>query len=822
MQTLSLNGGWQFRQQGSEEFHPAQVPGCVHTDLQRNGLIPDPFWGANELDLQWIEETDWEYSTTFDVPDDLLAHEHLDLVADGLDTLATITLNGQEVARTENMFVGYRFPVREGLRPGRNELQIHFANPMDYVRARLKIHNFAEWNDPVGGSSNIRKEQCSFGWDWGPRFATCGVYKNIGLHGWDTNRIAHVSVRQQHGDGRVLLTVKPEFVQPDAHARVRCRLSLDGRIVTQAEGSGVLELAVEHAQLWWPNGLGGQPLYELETELLQGDQVLDHRLQRIGLRTIVLDRHPDEWGESFQFVVNGLPVFAKGANWIPAHSFVASFSRADYANLLTSAAEANMNMLRVWGGGIYEMDDFYDLCDELGLMVWQDFMFACSLYPGDEHFLALVEQEAAYQVPRLANRACLALWCGNNEIEQMPGEIVATPERKAAYEKVFYDILPAAVAKYDAVTPYWPSSPHNPEGYEEGYNNERAGDCHFWDVWHARYPVKRYEEMKFRFCSEFGMQSYSSPAVAATFCPPEEMNVFGPAMENHQKNAAGNQIISDYVSRLYRYAKDYASLAYLSQLNQAYCMRIGIEHFRRSMPRTMGALYWQLDDCWPVFSWSSIEFGGRWKALHYEAKRFFAPALVSAQVPGDEKAGTGNYIVNTIHDINVYTVYDGVEPQNGTVKWTLYTLDDEIVEEGNKDVGLRYGEAVKQATLDFADAIEKHGRRRLYLRLRLEVDDAVVSQQTVFFTAPRFLNLRRAPVQSKMVSHSDGVVEIEFSSQVFQHRVEFDVEGADYRASDNFFDLYPQVPHRVVVRADNLTEADLSERLRTRSLVDSY
>ncbi|MBC8162602.1 MAG: glycoside hydrolase family 2 protein [Roseiflexaceae bacterium] len=823
MQLVPLHSAWQFRQQGSEELYPAQVPGCVHSDLLNNGLIADPFWGSNELELQWIEETNWQYSTTFDLPDELLAYEHVELVADGLDTLATIMLNGQEVARTENMFVGYRFPVRALLRPGRNQLMIHFANPMAYIRERLNTHRFAEWNDPVGGSSNIRKQQCSFGWDWGPRFVTCGIYKDIGFHGWNTSRIAHVQVRQQHANGRVLLKVAPELAGATDHAglRVRCRLSLGDQAVAHAEGS-TLELAVEQPQLWWPNGLGEQPLYSLEVELLQSETILDVHRQRIGLRTIVLDRHADEWGESFQFVVNGLAIFAKGANWIPAHSFVAAVAHADYENLLRSAVEANMNMLRVWGGGIYELDAFYDLCDELGLLVWQDFMFACSLYPGDQRFLGLVEQEAAYQVPRLANHACLALWCGNNEIEQMAQEIQATPERKAAYEQVFYEILPAAVATYDAVTAYWPASPHNPEGYEKGHNNERAGDTHFWEVWHARAPVKRYEQMKFRFCSEFGMQSYSSPAVAATFCPPEEMNVFGPAMENHQKNAAGNQIILDYISRLYRYPKDYAALAYVSQLNQAYCMRVGIEHFRRSMPRTMGALYWQLNDCWPVFSWSSLEFGGRWKALHYEARRFFAPALVSAHLPGDESAGKGNYIVNTMHQVQIYTVYDGLAPQNGTVRWALYSLDNKIIKQGKQDVALRYGESVHHETLDLADAIERHGRPSLYVRLWLEVDDQAVSQQTVFFTAPRFLNLQRAAVQHTIRPHSDSSFEIEFSSPVFQHRVAFDLAGVDYRASDNFFDLYPGVAHRVVVLTAKLSEAELSERLSIRSLVDSY
>jgi beta-mannosidase len=450
-----------------------------------------------------------------------------------------------------------------------------------------------------------------------------------------------------------------------------------------------------------------------------------------------------------------------------------------------------MNMMRVWGGGIYELDDFYDLCDELGLLVWQDFMFACSLYPGDEAFLNLVPPEAKFQVKRLQPRACLALWCGNNEIEQMPQEILATPERKAAYEKLFYGILPHAVEQFDGVTAYWPSSPHNPEGYGKGFNNERAGDCHVWDVWHARHPVNRCEEMNFRFCSEFGMQPYSSPQVAKTFCPPEEMNVFGPAMENHQKNPAGNQIIFDYVLRLYRFPKDYASLAYLSQLNQAHCMRIGIEHFRRGMPRTMGALYWQLNDCWPVFSWSSLEFGGRWKALHFEARRFFAPALVSAHVPGDETFAKGNIAVSTIHEVHLYTVYDRVQEQSATLRWALYNLHDEILEQGQKPVALRQNESVLQQSLDFAPQIEQHRRRNLYLRAWLEAEGETLSSQTVFFTAPRFLDLKRAQVQVQVLATGDGWAEVEFSSPVFQHRVAFDIGETDFRASDNFFDLYP-------------------------------
>ena len=369
--------------------------------------------------------------------------ENIELVADGLDTLATVFINGQQIAATENMFIGYRWPVKKYLKPGANEIEIRFVNPMETIEARRKQHSFKEWCDPVGGCSNLRKEQCSFGWDWGPRFATCGIYKDIRLEAWSKNRLKDVDIHQNHADGKVTLTVQPELAKKSAICRATLRFN--NEVVAQNEGSGELKLVVEKPQFWWPNGLGAQPLYDLEVELLDKEGgVFDAKHRRLGLRTIELDRHADEWGESFQFVVNGVPIFAKGANWIPAHSFVNEVSRAEYDNLLTSAVEANMNMLRVWGGGIYEMEEFYDLCDEKGLLVWQDFMFACSLYPGDKAFLKSVEAEADYQVRRLRHRACLALWCGNNEIEQMPQDILATPQRKKAYDDVFYGILPRA------------------------------------------------------------------------------------------------------------------------------------------------------------------------------------------------------------------------------------------------------------------------------------------------------------------------------------------------------------------------------------------
>ncbi len=819
IKTVSLHANWTFQAPKTKKWLKAEVPGCIHTDLRRHKLIPDPFWGNNEEKLQWIEEEAWHYRTEFALKDALFAAKHIELVADGLDTLAIVRLNGTEIGRTENMFLAHRYEVKDLLKAGKNLLEIKFESPMDYIRARQKPTDFHEWNDAVGGNSLIRKCGASFGWDWGPRFVTAGIYKAIRLEAWSQDRFESVQVRQAHRKGAVDLTIEPRFVGRGT-GEVRGTVEFEGKVVATFAKN---QATISQPELWWPHGYGAQPLYTIKLEYVENDKVLDQWTTRLGLRTILLDRHPDEFGESFQFVVNGLPIFAKGANWIPAHSFVTVPDRAFYDGLLTSATAAHMNMLRVWGGGIYEMDAFYDLCDEKGLLVWQDFMFACAQYPGTTKFQKLVKLEAEYQAKRLANRTCLALWCGNNEIEQMVPEILKTPQRKKAYEDIFYKVLPTEVKKWDGVTAYWPCSPHNPEGYEKGFNNERAGDAHFWEVWHARKPVKLYESTKFRFCSEFGMQSYSSPEIAATYCPPDKFNVFGPAMESHQKNGAGNQIILDYVTRRYRLPLDYASLAYLSQLNQAYCMTVGIEHFRRSMPRTMGALYWQLNDCWPVASWSSLEFGGKWKALHYAAKRFFAPLLVSAHVPGDEFVGICNSKSSTIDEVHLYSVYDGLESTTGVLSWTLFHLDGRILSEGEKKVSLKYGESRLQKTLSFKKDMAKHGAANIYLRIRIITDEGDFSDSTVFLTAPRNMELPKTPVAQSVKKISDREFALSFRAENFHHQMQFELEGISYLAGANFFDLYPGESRQVTITTSQpVSKAEIEKRLAVRSLVDTY
>ncbi len=826
MQSQLLSSAtWTFRDASTKTWRPAEVPGCVHLDLRRNGQIPDPFFGTNELELQWIEERDWEYRARFKVTADLLSEEVVELVAEGLDTVATVTLNGKVIARTENMFTPYRWNVKKLLEAGANELLIRFDSAMAYLRTHHDGNVYREFNDPVGNSNRIRKQQCQFGWDWGPRLVTAGVWRPLSLEAWSGNRLDQVVVKQTHGDdGAVSLDLTPELARPDADAVCRWTLKLDGKVVTRGEGA---HIAVPNPQLWWPAGQGAQPLYTLSVEVVDATGATIGTWQRkIGLRTIVLDLSEDEWGQAFRFVVNGRPIFAKGANWIPAHSFVVGLTRKDLERDLQAAADAHMNMIRVWGGGIYESEEFYDVCDELGLMVWQDFAFACTLYPIDESFRELIRPEATAQIRRLRHRASLALWCGNNEIWMLNRTTVTDETQghiREAYEKIFHEMLPEVVAENDPATSYWPSSPWRRDGIHGHEAGETSGDSHFWDVWHSRKPIKSYELWKFRFVSEFGMQSYSSAATNATFCPADDTNVFGPTMENHQKNAAGNQIILDYVSRQYRFPKTQEDLIYLSQLNQARCMQMGVEHYRRLMPRCMGSLYWQLNDCWPVASWSSIEFTGRWKALHYAARRFYAPALVSAHVPGDEQVTIGNYRKSTMDVAHLYTVYDAPTPTKGVVCWDLMHIDGHRIGGGTRKVVLRPGEAVKQKTLDLHRLFKKTSHDDVYVRIGLEIDGERVSEETVLLASPRFMHLPRGKVRCAVKALDAHRFRLTFTSPVLQHRFAFDLDGLDYRASDNFFELYPQEAKSVVVTLKRkVTAAKLREKLSWRSLVDTY
>ncbi|MDE1170091.1 MAG: hypothetical protein PW734_02605 [Verrucomicrobium sp.] len=640
MKTLSLDGRWNLRSRSGAWSAPARVPGDTHSALLAAGKIPDPFQGLNELAVQPLHQEDWIYERTFTLPPSWLEEDSILLEADGLDTVARIFLNGRPLARTANAFLRHQIEAKRLLRPGKNTLRVEIASPEKAARAeaaRLPYpvpHTSAPIQSPH--RNLLRKPQCHGGWDWGPCLMVSGI-GGMRLRASTGARIEGLRVTQRHGraGGPVVVTVEAEVFAHRAHtADVSFALGTrkeTGRAVLKAGRNLVTRrLRVEKPRLWWPNGHGAQPLYPLVVRV-----GADEARERIGLRTLRVENREDKNGLSLTFVVNGRPLFAKGANWIPADALPQRETRAAWEDCLSSAAEAHMNMIRVWGGGRYEDDAFYDLCDEKGLLVWQDFMFSCATYPGTPAFLENVREEARWQVRRLRNRACLALWCGNNEDL---GALTWYPESRenrdrylVDYDRLNEGVLGAAVRELDPERLFWPSSPcGGPGDYSDCWHDDTRGDMHFWSVWHEGKPFEAYLDIRPRFCSEFGYQSFPSPSGIAAYAPRDQWNVTSPVMEHHQRNAAGNTRITENMTRYFRLPEGFENFLYLSQVQQALAIRTAVEHFRRLRPVCMGALYWQLNDLWPVASWSSLEYGGKWKLLHYAAKRFFAPVLPTA------------------------------------------------------------------------------------------------------------------------------------------------------------------------------------------------
>ena len=598
MRIQRLQDHWTFRQVDTEEWLPATVPGGVHTDLLALKRIPDPFVSDNELRVKWVAESDWEYRCLFLPTDQLLAEAHIELVCAGLDTLATVSLNDHELGHAANMFQTQRWKVKSLLRTGENVLHLRFIGPARAAAEYDRGQHLPNVNPTLQGGQYLRKAPSQFGWDWGPQLPPLGIWRAVELQGYSHARLADVQLRQHHTAEQVSISVVAT-IEAQASSSLRVALTVtapEGTVQTsEAASDQPLTIVIEHPQLWWPNGYGDQPLYQVAVQLIEDNQLLDRRIYTIGLRTLELRQHPDRWGRSFTFVVNGVPIFAKGANWIPSDSFPTRITDQQLEHLISSAAAAHFNMLRVWGGGYYEFEAFYDLCDRYGVLIWQDFMFACAIYPlNDPTYLANVREEVNQVVRRLQHRACLALWCGNNEMET--GWVSwgwSTPDRatlKAADQQFFYEILPAWIATADPYRPYWPSSPssHTPH---EAPNSNSVGDNHLWEVWHGLKPFSFYREQYPRFASEFGFQSLPALATIATYADEAEWNMTSYVLEHHQRHTNGNGKIIAYLTQHYRLAKDFSALVYLTQVLQAEAMRIAVEHWRRQRERCSGTLY---------------------------------------------------------------------------------------------------------------------------------------------------------------------------------------------------------------------------------------
>jgi beta-mannosidase len=824
MDKLSLCGAWEVHQVGKEETLAATVPGCVHTDLLAAGKIQDPFFGDNEDRLRWIGDVDWVYSRTFEVPAQMLAQDKVVLVCQGLDTLATVTVNGIEVGRSDNMFRVWEFEVKDALKEGENHLEVLFSSTMPVIEEGQKRFRLPGWGGPkeIRGRAWVRKEPCNYGWDWGPVLVTCGIWRPLEIVAFSEARLSDVAVRQDHGaDGSVTLKVLMEAeTVGQSTLQAKVTVSLEGQAVatTQAplsDGKATAKLAVPDPQLWWPKGMGSQPLYEVKVTLENGEgKALDEWVRRIGLRTLRLDRHPDEWGESFQFVANGVPFFAKGANWIPADAFAARITDEHYRDLLQSTADANMNMLRVWGGGIYEQDVFYNLCDELGICIWQDFMFACSTYPTfDEAFMATVKVELEDNVRRLRHHPCIALWNGNNELEQgLVGDTWNDHQMSwEDYGKLFDKFLPELIARLDPDGNYWPSSPHSPHGDRKNHSNPRCGDAHLWDVWHGRKPFEWYRTCEHRFNSEFGFQSFPEPRTVYGYTEPKDRNVTTYVMEHHQRSGIGNAVIMQYMLDWFRLPTSFDMTLWLSQVLQGMAMKYAVEHWRRAMPRGMGTLYWQLNDCWPVASWASIDYFGRWKALHYMARRFNAPLLVSAFE--DLQAGT----------VELHVTSDLREEAEATLKWWLVKVDGTVVEEGQMPVTAAPGANAKVTTLDLSSHLQTYGVRDLLLWVELESGGQTVSSNLVNFARPKHLELLDPKISAQVTESAPGVFAVKLETQAPALWVWLELAQADARYSDNFVTLLPGRPVTIEVHPqEKLTREQVEAQLKVRSLVDTY
>lgn len=822
MQIIDLGGKWTVSQAGKRRRIPAWVPGCVHMDLMAAGRIKDPFYRDNEARLQWIGEAGWTYSREFRVPAELLRHDRILLRCEGLDTFATIRVNGRRVGQTDNMFRTWEFDVRSLLKAGTNRIEVRFNSPLPTIRRRMKQRYLHAWRRPgeINGAQYIRKEPCNFGWDWGPCLVTCGIWRNVALVAFDAARLADVRVRQDHSRrGKVLLdvAVAAERVRKGKlHSQVT--VTYRNRIVARGEAplrnaGAQVGLEVRNPRLWWPRGMGDQPLYEVTVDLLDAaGGVLDEVTQRIGLRTLGLRRRKDRWGESFEFLANGIPFFAKGANWIPADAFAPRITREHYRRLLAGAAEANMNMLRAWGGGIYEDDAFYDTCDEMGICIWQDFIFACATYPSfDKAFLASVKAEAADNIRRLRHHPCIALWCGNNELEQ--GLVGPTWTQHAMswadYGRLFDKLLPAVVRRLDPDRDYWPCSPHSPRGDRADANNPACGDAHLWSVWFSRKPFEWHHGYRHRFVSEFGFQSFPEPRTVRGFTAAADRDIHSPVMRHHQRFTNGNGNLLHFLYDWFRPPKDFEATLWLSQILQGQCIKTAVEHWRRSMPRCMGTLYWQLDDCWPVASWSSLDYHGRWKALHYFAKRFYAPLLVSAAHAND----------STSFDLHVTSDLGSQTPAKLT--WTLTDVAGEVLVQVADDLLVRPRRSEFIETLDLAQPARRFGWRRLMLWLDLAVRGRSVSSDCVLIQRPERLELTDPQIRPRVKARRDGLFDVTLTCRRPAMWVWLELARADARFSDNFFHLRPGAPVTVAVRPYRpMTAASFRKALRVRSLVD--
>lgn len=826
MQTCTLNGTWQLSAgHRSLESVDMQIPGTVLSGLLAAGKIKDPFYRTNEDATRALFWKDYIFTRTFDVDEELLAQQHIVLVCEGLDTLAEISINGTFLAKTDNMHRTWKFQAKKLLHPGKNEIQIVFRSVLRFIEdypyeAHKKINYI-----PCGsmkGNQLLRKAHSMFGWDWGPQTIDAGIFRDIYLQGYSHARIEDIRIHQQHAKN-VSVQTSITLSESVPGQKLCVELSEDGAdkplqtklCKTNADGVAAVDFVIENPKLWWPNDYGDQPLYIVRTTLLDEDGTsLESITRRIGLRTLTISQEKDKWGNEFAFCVNGVKIFTRGGNYIPDDCLYTRITEKKLDYILESCRRAHFNCVRVWGGGYYPSDAFYDLCDEKGLIVWQDLMYACNVYDVTDAFAENCRQETYDNVRRLRHHASLGLWCGNNEIESAWdhwGDFQKeTPYLRADYIRLFEEVLPKAVQEADGETFYWHSSPSS-GGCFDNPDDANRGDTHYWDVWHGQKPFTDYRKYFFRFCSEFGFQSFPCAKTVNSFTLEDDRNIFSRVMESHQKNDAANGKMLYYLSENLRYPKDLTHLLYASQVLQGMAIKYGVDHWRRNRGRCMGTLYWQINDDWPAPSWSSIDYFGRWKALHYMAQKFYAPHAVSMTLE-DHRCHV--YFSNESFETTEYSLTLSIRDLSGNVLETYET-------KGNSPAF----SAIETAVVDICSWEDQ--KDDIFLEAVIHTKDQKVLKDVETLVPYKYLNLKNPVISTEAEETNDAFI-LHISSDCFAPFVALDFDDADVIFSDNFFHLTDKTVQDIIVKKEDILQGhfenaeDFRKRLQILSLGTSY
>ena len=818
----NLHEGWKFRQARLTNWYPATVPGVVHTDLLQNKIIEDPFFRLNERGLQWIDKEDWVYETCFTLAAGMMRKENMELVFEGLDTYADVYLNDECILKADNMFRRWSIPIRQYIREENNILKVYFHSPIkiDVPKWDALPYQYPASNDQSenGGLFNkkisifARKAGYHYGWDWGPRLVTSGIWRPVYIRAWSDLRINDVFIEQKEvGAGRAVIA---------GHVELDADKDMDGVLVTitdevtgrvlgewQADlkrGTNrvTVDFVLHKPKLWWSNGLGEPFLYRFRTDIIAGGELLDSKTERVGIRSLKVVHQPDKDGHTFYIELNGRPVFAKGANYIPSDNFLPRVTPENYKKTILDAAGVNMNMLRVWGGGIYENDVFYDLCDEYGIMIWQDFMFACSMYPAEGALLDNIHQEAVDNVKRLRNHACIALWCGNNEcqdawlgwgwkreIERQNKEYA--DKIWAQYRQQYHVTLPGVVREYAPGTFYWPSSPFAFEGEMSGTTD---GDRHYWSVWHGKAPISDYDSEKSRFFSEYGFQSFPEFESVKRYAPyPEDWDIRSEVMMSHQRGGDhANGLIETYLLNEYKKPRDFRAFLYMNHVLQGDAIKTAIESHRRQMPYNMGTLFWQHNDCWPVASWASRDYYGRWKAQHYYVRKAYDDILISPVVEGD--------------DLKVYAVSDRLENTSGQLQLQVCQFDGTVVHHWGKSVGISGNDSRVCFSAPLAKLLEGANRGTVYVRVDYTDKSGRVYHNNYCLGKQKDMDYPKVDLQTEVRS-IEGGYEVTVSADKFARAVCLSVADNESVYSDNYFDVQPKSSVQVQVRTRLSAEA---------------